>query len=89
MVAEGENALQQARQAADANRPLPPVMHANVPVTAVQAPVLAPIRRAVLPEIASGEGAEANGAQVADTREEARKVVEAEKVKVLRYQELL
>ena len=62
---------------------------ANIPVAAVQAPVLAPIRRAVLPEIAPGEGAEANGAPVADPREEARKVVEAERVKVLRHQELL
>ena len=89
LVAEGENALQQARQAAAANRPIPPVVHANVPVAAVQAPVLAPIRRAVLPDITPGEGAEANGAPVADPREEARKVVEDEKIKVLRYQELL
>ena len=88
-VANGENALQRARQAAAANRPLPQVVHANVPVAAVQAPVLAPIRRAVIPDIAPGEEAEANGAPVADPREEARKVVEDEKIKVLRYQELL
>ena len=50
---------------------------------------MAPIRREILPDIAPGEEAEANGAPVADPREEARQVVEDEKIKVLRYQELL
>ena len=68
---------------------MPPVVPANIPAAAIQAAILAPVRRADLPDIVPGEGAEANGAPVADPREEARRVVQAEKVKVLRHQELL
>lgn len=62
-------------------------MPVNIPT--IQGPNLALVRRADLPDIVPGAGAEADGAPVADPREEARRVVEAEKVKVLRHQELL
>ena len=62
-------------------------MPVNIPT--IQGPNLALVRRADLPDIVPGAGAEADGAPVAAPREEARRVVEAEKVKVLRHQELL
>ena len=59
-IANGDYALQQPKKATVANRPLPPVVPANIPAVAIQAPVLAPVRRANLPELVPGDGAEAN-----------------------------
>ena len=87
IFANGENALQQAKKAPVANKPLPPVVPINLPTAAIQGPTLAPVRRAELPDIVQETGAGANEAHAADPREEARRVVEAEKVKVLRHQE--
>ena len=60
-------------------------MPINLPTAAIQGPNQVPVRRADL----QGAGAEANGEPAVDLREEARRVVEAEKLKVLRHQELL
>ena len=89
LFAGGENALQQAKKVQVANKPLPAVVPVNLPSAAIHGPTLAPVRRAELPDIVQETGAGANEAHAGDPREEARKVVEAEKVKVLRHQELL
>ena len=75
IIANGENALQKAKKAPVANKPLPPVVPINLATAAIQGPTLAPVRRAELPDIVQETGAGANEAHAADPREEARKVV--------------
>ena len=50
---------------------------------------MAPIIRAEIPDIAPGEGVAANGDPVVCPREAARQAVEDERIRVLRYQEVL